>query len=248
MNKITFLLIASLTFNIAAWSQNKLSLSASIGSGRSSFRGLGAVNSSIYYRSDLIPSGPPNWDPGFMANPYGKKSFANFVAGLQADVQFSSKWILQLNSQYEYTGAKMTIDSVITPTASINANGEYTRYYDLVSVNPGVGWVLFQSSSSKLILHGGLDYTINISRGFRSDYQNEQNGKNYSIGGSGDNPEINDFRLTGGASFMFNKVGIDLTYKHGLANFNKKGTAEVYSKLFYVRFLYSFLRGRSVIR
>jgi hypothetical protein len=41
--------------------------------------------------------------------------------------------------------------------------------------------------------------------GFRNEYQNERNGKNYSIGGSGDNPEINDFRLTGGATFMFKK-------------------------------------------
>ena len=242
MNKITFLLIAGLTLNISALSQKKLSVSAFIGLGTSSFRGPGAVNSSTYYRSDLIPSSPPNCDPGFMANPYGKKSFGNFVAGMHADVQLSSKWILQINSQYEYTGAKMTIDSVITPTASINTNGEYTRYYDLVSVNPEVGRVLLQTSSSKFILHGGLDYVFNISMGFRSDYQNEQNGKNYSIGGSGDNPEINDFRLTGGATFLFNKIGIDVTYKHGLANFNKDETAKVYSRSFQVRFLYSLFR------
>jgi|KBSSwiStaDraftv2_1062776.scaffolds.fasta_scaffold245638_2 hypothetical protein len=242
MNKITFLLIAGLIFNFSALSQKKLSVSAFIGLGTSSFRGPGAVNSSIYYRSDIVPSNPPNWDPGIMTNPYGKKPFANFVAGLHADVQFSSKWILQLNSQYEYTGARLTIDSVITPTTSINTNGVYTRYYDLVSINPGLGSVLFQNSSSKLILHGGLDYVFNISMGFRNEYQNERNGKNYSIGGSGDNPEINDFRLTGGATFMFKKVGIDLTYKHGLANFNKNGTAEVYSRLFHVRFLYSLIR------
>ena len=242
MNKITFLLIAGLTFNISASSQKKLSVSAFIGLGTSSFRGPGAANSSIYYRSDLVPSNPPNWDPGTMTNPYGKKPFANFVAGLHADIQFSSKWIVQLKSQYEYTGAKLTIDSVITPTTSINANGVYTRYYDLVSINPEVGRILFQNSSSKLILHGGLDYVINISMGFRSEYQNEQNGKNYSIGGSGDNAEIKDFRLTGGVTFKLNKVGIDLTYKHGLTNFNKNGNAEVYSRLFHVRFLYSLIR------
>jgi hypothetical protein len=240
MNKIAVLLIASiLTTHFPAWSQRRLSVSAFIGLGASSFRGPGAAQSSIYHRSSLGIG--DIWEQDSMTNPYGKKLFANYVAGVQADVVFLSKWILQLNAEYEYTGARMTIDSVVSPTASINTNGQYTRYYDRISISPCIGRIIFQNSTFKFILHSGLDYTLNISMGERSEYKNELDGKNYSIGGSGGNPEINDFRLSAGMSFLIKKIGIDFNYKHGVANYNKNG-AEVYSRLLHVRVLYSFLR------
>ena len=240
MNKIAVVLIPlTLALSNSAWSQKKLTVSAFTGIGASWFSGSGAVNNAVYHRHTL--GFPDIRIPDTMTNPYGRKPFTNFVAGAQADIIFPSKWILQLGAQYEYTGSRLTIDSVTAPTVSMNTNGVYTHYYDLVSVNPQVGRIIFQNSSFKVIVHGGFDFVINIALGERANYKDELDGRNYSLGGSGGNPEINDRRITAGASFKINRVSIDINYKHGIANYNKYNNNEVYSRLIHFRLAYTFL-------
>jgi hypothetical protein len=80
MNKITFLLIAGLIFNFSALSQKNYLYLLLLVWGHLRLE-TGAVNSSIYYRSDIVPSNPPNWDPGIMTNPYGKNLLPILLQG-----------------------------------------------------------------------------------------------------------------------------------------------------------------------
>ena len=237
MSKVFPLLVAVLFgINIPSWSQKKLSLSVFTGSGISFFRGPGAVNNSVYYRNGLLF---PN-DIDTMANPYGKKPFTNFLAGLQADITLSPKWILLLSSQYEHSGGKLTGDSVISPSGSIKANGTCRRYYDFISVNPQIGRMVFQKKVT-LTLHTGIEYTLKLNIGNRFDYT-DQNGRKNSIGKTGGEPEVNDFRLTFGASIKRKKWSLDLNFKNGLSNYNKNGNGKVFEKLLHIRLLYTFLK------
>jgi len=236
MNRITVLLIAScLTWSISSWSQKKLTLSAFTGSGISFFRGSGAVTNSVYYRNGL----PFPNDVDTMANPYGKKSFTNFLAGLQANITLSSKWILLLSAQYEHTGGKLTGDSVISPSGNIKTDGKFSRYYDFISVNPQIGRMLFQKAVT-LTLHTGIDYTSKLDLGNNFDYK-DQTGQKNSIGSQGGEPEKNDLRVTLGATVTRKKWSVDINYKHGLINYRKYGIGNVYSRLLHIRIMYAFL-------
>jgi hypothetical protein len=230
MYKLPVLLItASLILGIPSWSQKKLTLSAFTGSGISFFSGAGAVNNSTYYISD-VPS-----IPNTIGQPYGKKPFANFLAGLQADLTLSSKWTLSLSSQYEHTGGKLAIDTIISRTGMTKADGKYKRYYDFISINPQIGRILFQKLV-RLTIHTGIDYALKLDRGEQSDYTDQT-----STAYSGDEPEVNDLRITFGTSVSLKKWSLDINYKHGLVNYWKDGPGKVYARLVQVRLLYSFL-------
>jgi hypothetical protein len=234
MYKLPALLIAATLFlNTHSWSQKKLTLSAFTGSGISFFGGPGATDKSNYHISDV--SGLPNT----MANPYGKKPFTNFLAGLQADITLPSKWILALSSQYEHSGAKLTGDSIISRIGNTKTDGKFQRYYDYISINPQIGRILFQKTIT-LIVHTGLDYTSRLDRGEQFDYTN-QSGQRYSVGYSGGEPEVNDLRVTVGASVTRKKWNMDINYKHGLVNYWKDGPAKVYARLLHIRLQYAIL-------
>ena len=124
MSKVFPLLVAaSIVLSTPSWSQKKINLSVFTGSGISFFAGPGAVN-----KSDFSVSGSGINTLAIMANPYGKKQFTNFIAGLQADITLPSKWMLMLSSQYEQTGGELTPDSVFFSGASIKTDGRYKHY------------------------------------------------------------------------------------------------------------------------
>jgi len=236
MYKITVLLItASLAWNVPSWSQKKFTLSAFTGSGVSFFRGSGTVSSSVYHRNDLsFPNGIDT-----MANPYGRKAYTNFMAGLQADIKLPSNWILLISTQYENSGGKLLGDSVISPSSSYKTNGSYKRYYNYISINPQIGRIIFQKALT-LALHAGIDYTSKLETGNKFDFT-DQNGQKNSIGGSGGEPEVNDIRITFGACLKRKKWSIDFNYKHGIVNYSKYGDGNVYARLLHIRILYAFL-------
>jgi hypothetical protein len=236
MYKIAALLIAAtFTFNIPSWSQKKLSLSVLTGSGISFFGGSGDADKSTYYRNGL--SFPNAVDT--MANPYGRKPFTNFLAGLQAGITLPSKWILLLSAQYEHTGGRLTSDSVISPSASIKTTGKYSRYYDFISVNPQIGRILFQKGVT-LTLHTGIDYTSKLDMGNTFEYR-DQNGLDSSIGYSGGEPEVNDLRVSFGVSVTRKKWSLDINYKHGLVDYMKYSADKVYARILHIRLQYAFL-------
>jgi hypothetical protein len=239
MFRITVLLIAAiLAGNNPSWSQKKLNLSAFTGSGISCFRGSGTVSNSVYHRNGL--SFPHAIDT--MANPYGRKAYTNWLAGLQADITLSSKWILLFSVQFENSGGKLTGDSVISPSASYKTSGTFKRYYNYVSFNPQIGRIIFQKGAT-FTLHTGIDYTSKLEMGYNFDFK-DQNGQKNWIGGSGGEPEVNDMRITFGASLKRKKWSIDFNYKHGLVNYKKYGVGYVYSRLLHIRLQYTFLNKK----
>jgi hypothetical protein len=233
MHKISALLIVTTIFlNVSLWSQKKITFSVFTGSGFSFFGGPGAVGKSHYHLSD-VSSIPNNMD-----NPYGKKPFTNFMAGLQADMTLSSKWVLLLSSQFEHTGGRLTCDSVFSRMGGIKVDGKFHRYYDFISINPQIGRIVFQKAVT-VSVHAGMDYTSRLDRGEQFDYTNQNNQK-YSIGYQGGEPEVNDLRITIGAAVTRKKWGLDINYKHGLTNYWKDGPAKVYARLLHIRLLYAF--------
>lgn len=236
MQKIAVLLMgACMAVITPAWSQQKFKLSAFAGTGLSKFSGSGATDNSVYYRNGL----PFPNDIDTMRNPYGRKAYGNFVAGLQADLSLSPKWVLIVAVQYEHTGAKLTGDSVLSPSGNSKVSGSYTRKYDNISFNPQIGRVVFQKAV-KVILHGGFDYTSKLSVGDDFDYT-DPGGQRYIIGKSGGEPEVNDFRISMGATVSGKKWGIGFNYKHGLTNYMKYGNDKVFSRLLHLRIIYTFL-------
>ena len=239
MYKIAVLFILStLLFSIPSWSQKKLTFSAFTGSGVSCFRGSGTVSNSVYHRNGLIF---PN-EVDTMANPYGRKAYTNWLAGLQVDLAFPSKWILLLTVQFENSGGKLTGDSVISPSATYKTTGTFKRYYNYISVNPQIGRIIFQKEVT-LTIHAGIDYTSKLEMGYNFEFK-DQNGQKNWIGGSGGEPEVNDMRITFGASVKRKKWSIDFNYKHGIVNYKKYGVGNVYSRQLHIRLQYAFLNKK----
>jgi hypothetical protein len=63
-----------------------------------------------------------------------------------------------------------------------------------------------------------------------------------SIGYSGDEPEVNDLRITFGTSVTKKKWTLGIIYKRGLTNYDKSGGGEVNSRLLHIRIQYRFLQ------
>ena len=233
MTRITVLLIAiCLLCSTSVFSQKKLSLSVSVGSGLSYFRGEGSADKSVYYRNGL--SFPNSVDT--IANHWGRNAYSNFLAGLQGDLKLSSKWVFQFSTHYERSGGRLTVDSVHTPSGNYRTQGKYFHYYDYISLNPQIGYIAIKKVL-KITLHAGIDYTSKLDRGDQFDFV-DHSSKKYSIGGQGGEPEVNDCRITGGLTINLKKWGLDFNYKHGITNYNKYSDREVYSRLLHLRLLY----------
>lgn len=238
MGKPIALLIPAIFFiNLCAFAQKKFELAASIGSGLSYFTGPGATGSSTYYLSGL--AFPYDSIGNKMAQPYGRRPITNFIAGVQADLKLS-KWILALSVEYEHSGGAMHCDSVISPSGSIQTTGKYIRQYDFVSINPHAGRIIVDKAVIVSVF-AGIDYTSKLALSNQFEYI-DQNGMKNSFGYSGDEPEVNDFRLTFGASLTRKKWTLVANYKIGLTNYNKSGDGAVYSRLLHFQIQYCFLQ------
>jgi len=237
MLKPNILLIAAGLFvSHATWSQKKFNLSVFTGSGLSFFGGPGAVSSSkSYFNEQPFPN-----DYHSIADPYGKKPYLNFLAGLEVDLVMS-KWILAVSSQYEHSGGSLNYDSIISPSGNKKVSGKYSRNYEFISINPQVGRIIVQKKIT-FALRTGIDYTSKLDRGLQFGWT-DQSGQKYEAGYDGDEPEINDVRITFAAIVAMKRWGIAITYKHGIANYNPSG-ANAYSRLLQFRLQYTFLSKR----
>jgi hypothetical protein len=108
--------------------------------------------------------------------------------------------------------------------------------YFFASINPQLARN-FRKGKTGISVHGGFEYSIGISMGDRFDFI-DQSGKKFSIGHSGGNPEVNDFRISIGTSVQLKKWGLGLNYKHGLSNFNKGYSEKAMMKLLQMRISY----------
>lgn len=230
--KSILLLIPGLVITITAWSQKRASFHAVIGSGVSYFRGSGTADNAVFYRNGL--PFPNSIDT--VSNHFGRKSYTNFSAGVQANLKILPSWILTIDALYEHSGAELTIDSVYSPSANYKANGVYKRKYDYISLNPQLGRRIGLGPVG-LRISAGIDYCIKISLGGQADFT-DQSGMKNSVGGSGDDPEVNDIRLTGGLSLNFSKWALAATYKYGVVDYTQKNNGAVYSRLLHVRLTY----------
>jgi hypothetical protein len=238
MNKIAALLVVSVTMGSpSVFSQKKLSLSVSLGSGISCFRGSGTVENSVYYRNGQ--PFPNSIDT--IAKSFGRKAHTNYLAGLQADWRLHSKWILSLSTHFESSGGRLHGDSVITSSSAFKTDGEYRRYYHYISFNPQIARILFQKSITVLV-HAGIDYTSKLDQGVSFEYTSPDQ-KKWFIGGQGNEPEVNDARVTAGATIIRKKWGLDINYKHGFVDYLKYSPDEAYSRMLHIRLLYH-LMGR----
>lgn len=233
MRKYFFTMAACILLGSSkGYTQNRIQLSAYFGSGISFFRGNGSVSQSVYYRNGLIFP----YAVDSMANHFGRKSRGNFIAGMQLAYPLSQKWSLLLNTQYEHTGAALQSDSVSSPAGSYQTDGSYYVNYFFVSINPQLARN-FSRGKTGISVHGGFEYCIGTSMGDRFDFI-DQTGKKFSIGRSGGNPEVNDFRISIGTSVQMHQWGLGLNYKHGLSNFNKGYTDKAMMRLLQMRISY----------
>ena len=214
------------------YSQNKIALSVYAGSGVSCFKGSGAVSRSDYHRNGLIfPNAVDS-----MANHFGRNAGGNFLAGLQLEYPVSKKWSLLLNTQYEHTGAALKADSVITPGGNFKTDGDYRINYFFVSINPQLARH-FEKGNTRISIHSGFEYSLGINWSDQFDFT-DQTGKKFSIGHSGGDPEVNDFRFSIGTTVQINKWGLGINYKHGLSNFNKGHSDKALMRLLQMKISY----------
>lgn len=230
---IGILACSLLAFN-SGYSQHKISLSAYVGSGVSFFRGDGSVSKSNYYRNGL--SFPDAVDS--IGNHFGQKSKGNFLAGIQLEYPLSKNWSILLNTQYEQAGAALKSDSVITPSGNFKTDGDYWINYFFVSINPQIARN-FKMGNTRISILSGFEYSLGVNISDRFEFI-DQTGKNFSIGRSGGDPEVNDFRINIGTNLQMHKWGLGLNYKHGLSNFNKGDSQKAFMRLFQLKLMYRF--------
>ena len=239
--KLIWILACSLLAFTSGYTQNKIALSAYAGSGVSYFRGKASVSQSDYHRNGLLfPNAVDS-----MANHFGRKSRGNFLAGLQLEYPLSKKWSLLLNTQYEHTGAALKGDSVIAPTGNFKTDGDYWINYFFVSINPQLARN-FEKGNTRFSIHSGFEYSLGVNRSDRFDFI-DQTGKKFSIGHSGGDPEVNDFRISVGTTVQKRKWGLGLNYKHGLSNFNKGETQKAFMRLFQFKLMYRIVGSHRII-
>ena len=213
------------------------------GSGNSFFGGSGATSKSIYHLHNTPGILPPHpFVPDTITNPYGKKPFANFIAGLQADIVLPQKWMLILSTQYEQTGGKLTADTVYSTTGPSKVNGKYQRRYDFISINPQIGKIIFKKQVT-IVVHAGFDYAFKLEQSDQFDYT-DQGGQKNIVGYGGGTPETNDLRFTIGTSITRKRWSLDFNYKHGLSNYNKNSSSKVFERLLHIRLMYAFLKKK----
>ncbi len=214
------LITACLFISTTVIAQHGIKLTAHIGSGVSFFWGPGSADKADYYRNGLtFPNAVDT-----IENHFGRSARTGFSAGVQLDIPLKAGWAFTTSAQFEQVGSKLKSDSIVGPGGTYKINGEYTADYNFVSVNPQIQRSLTAGKTS-IALHGGIDYAIKISYADNFNFI-DQSGLNTSIGHSGGKPEVNDFRLTAGASMSFSKWSIDLNYKHGLSDYNKNGNGK----------------------
>jgi hypothetical protein len=210
-------------------SQHKTSLSVYVGSGVSAFGGPGAAAGTTYYISDA--SGIPS----YVGDPYGSRSFTNWLAGARLDRQLNKQWRFSLNTQYEYTGGKVSIDHFQSRIGIRDTSGEFQKKLHFISINPQAGIILLKKRIS-IVANAGIDYAWGLGGG--EDYIFFSNGHRTIKGYSGI-PGMNDVRLTGGLLFILKKWSLDLSYKHGLRNYWKGSSDKAFSRIFQFRLLYA---------
>lgn len=225
----------------SGYAQNKIAVSVYAGSGVSYFRGTGSVSQSDYHRNGLIfPNAVDS-----MGNHFGRNSRGNFLAGLQLEYPLSKKWSLLLNTQYEHTGAALKGDSVITPSGNFKTDGDYRINYFFVSINPQLARN-FEKGNTRFSIHGGFEYSLGLNWSDQFDFI-DQTGKKFSIGHSGGDPEVNDFRISIGATAQMNKWGLGINYKHGLSDFNNEDSQKAFMRLFQLKLMYRLFGGPGLI-
>lgn len=232
---IACIVIVCIFISPETYAQQGVRLFAYAGTGVSHFGGPGSVRSSDYYRNGVaFPNAVDT-----IANHFGRMMKPAFSAGLQLERPFSQEWSFIFSAQYESAGAHLKSDSLITPGPHYRIQGNYRTVYNFVSLNPQVQKTITQGDT-KVSLHGGLDYAIRITLSDHFEYV-DHNGINTSVAHSGGKPEVNDFRLTAGASFRFAKWNVDLNYKHGLSDYNKNGVSKAGMRIMELKLGYRLL-------
>lgn len=213
-------------------SQKIFSIQLAAGSGISYFRGAGSSNSTVFYRNGL--AFPNSIDTAREA--FGRSSHLNFMTGARINLKLIPGWILSIDGQYEQSGGEQPLDSVYSPSGDFKTQGTYQRRYENISINPRLGKRLSLGPVS-ITLSGGIDYCVKINLSAEGSYT-DPSGKHFTIGGTGGTPEVNDLRLTAGATLGFGKWGLDLSYKYGIRDYRQGQGPAVYSRLLNGRLLY----------
>lgn len=233
--RILILFIFCTTVVASARSQKTISLNLTAGSGVSYFRGTGTVDNSIIYRNNLpFPNGVDT-----IRQHFGRRPYTNFMAGAQLNLRLIPSVILTIDALYEHSGGELSIDSVYTPSGNYKTNGEYKRQYDFISLNPQLGRRI-SIGPAGLRISAGVDYCVKITRSSIANFI-DRDGRRNSVGASGDEPEVNDIRITGAVALNFKKIGITVNYKYGLVNYLKVGPGEAFSRMLQVRLLYRLI-------
>lgn len=220
---------------LSAYSQKTISLHLTAGSGVSYFRGTGTVNRSVFLRNNIpFPTGIDTTREHF-----GRQPLTSFMAGIQVNLRLLPSFILTIDGLYEHSGGELDIDSVYSPTANYKTTGDYKRQYDYISINPQLGRRI-SFGPVGLRISAGVDYCIKVTGSSTANFI-DQNGQRNSVGGSGDVPEVNDIRLTGGVALNVKKLGITVNYKYGIVDYLDNRPGRAYSRQVQVRLLYRLL-------
>ncbi len=232
---IVCIIIACFFISTITYAQPGIRLFAYAGTGGSFFGGPGSTRSANYYRNGVaFPNAVDT-----IANHFGRMINPSFSIGLQLERALNRDWTFTFAAQYESAGAHLKSDSLITPGGHYRISGNYWVDYSFISLNPQIERTI-SNGSTQIALHGGLDYAIKAGLSDHFEYV-DPNGINTSVGHSGGKPEVNDLRLTAGASFRFAKWKVDLNYKHGLTDYNKNGSGRAAMRIIEVKLGYRIL-------
>ncbi|MEJ8756769.1 outer membrane beta-barrel protein [Pontibacter sp. H259] len=209
----------------------KTEVAIQLNSSASWFGGNAAEKSTYIDVSDTSPH-------KMLGNPYGTDAAIGYGLNLQLQRVTNYNLLLGMQLGTEQLRSEVGINRITGFRQTAEATGEATLKLNAITAQPYFGWRL----TTKLV---DLDLTAGVDASYiiKSKYKGEAtdaDGNNISIYREQSKKEL-DFRPRVGVTAYKNKLGLSISYAHGLTNYRADwdgSNLELYSRVFRLGLLY----------
>jgi hypothetical protein len=223
--KFLYLFLLSFPFQVAL--AQKTVLSVNLNGGLSSFRGASAVGSQDIYTGGIFCNCSPS-----PASSFGAKSAFAYGAGLTIQRELRSRVLIGLDAGYEVAGSKIAVNQYVMDDMVMPTQGKSVSYNHFINLFPHIGYRIPVAENVKVSIAAGTDFGIGLSSYSKlkiPEYFKER------IRESNDRIPGLDFRPRIQFQVSYRKVGLYVSYSHGLTNWMGDwvgGNPEAYLKVF----------------
>ncbi|MCO5950124.1 hypothetical protein [Mucilaginibacter flavidus] len=220
-----FTLTLSFFFILTGVYAQKIEFSVQANSGFFRYAGKSATAESYIHQGQPKISNYTN-------NPYGNKSGFGYGAGLQGQFVSKGGFIAGLQAGYEALKSKVDINGILLYNTSydylpganfvqappVDARGETYLKNKFLNVSPYIGYRI-GLKNIKLDLMPGIDLGFTLTT-YENGKATTTDGNNTTVQtGLKHDKAPTDVRIKFGAALIYNRVGLNASYAHGLTNY-----------------------------